>query len=176
MTRFSIKEKIEENVAIWLLGTLLTGFLAGIGVYRAVQDMAGLKIVSAADLQDSNGQLAKLKQELAASEKRAAAAAARAKQAYSAVRGTRVNIIHMESDVEVATELRERLLLLDALVTLTPTERKWFSDRGGKLYHQASGLEAAMQIKALASDIALLTPEDSADSRPGEVSVWLLRR
>ena len=51
MTQFSIKNRVEQNVTVWLLGTLLTGFLSGIGVYRAVQDMAGLGVVAVADLE-----------------------------------------------------------------------------------------------------------------------------
>jgi len=69
MAGFSIKKRIEQNVTVWLLSTLLTGFLAGIGVYRAVQDMAGLKIVSVAEMEDSKRQLAQLEQKVAVAEK-----------------------------------------------------------------------------------------------------------
>ena len=176
MSKFIIKERIEQNVTIWLLGTLLTGFLAGIGVYRAVQDMAGLTIVSAADREDSKRQRAELEQKLAASEKRATAAAAQVKQAYWAVRGTRIDIMYVERDQEVATELKERLATVGALVTLKPTEQKWFSGRVGKLFYEPGSMEAAMQIKALMSDITVATPEENVDFKPGEVAFWLLRK
>lgn len=39
----SIRERVEQNVAVWLLGTLLTGFLGGVGAYSAVQEWAGLE-------------------------------------------------------------------------------------------------------------------------------------
>ena len=53
MGTFNIKEKIERNVTVWLLGTLLTGFLSGIGVYRGIQDMAGLSVESEAELEET---------------------------------------------------------------------------------------------------------------------------
>jgi HEAT repeat protein len=41
----SIKEKIENNAAVFLLGALVTGFLAGIGAYQAILEIAKLKVV-----------------------------------------------------------------------------------------------------------------------------------
>src|SRR5512136_876512 len=118
MAGFNIKEKVERNVTIWLLSTLLTGFLAGIGVYHAVQDMAGLKVMSAVDLANSKRQLDDSQQKLVASEKRAATASAQLKQAYWAIRGTKINIIYVERDLETAGEIKERLAALGAVVTL----------------------------------------------------------
>ena len=39
----TIRQRIEENIAIWLLGTLLTGFLAGVATYKSVQEIGGLE-------------------------------------------------------------------------------------------------------------------------------------
>lgn len=41
----SIKEKIENNVIVWMLGTLLTGFLAGIGTYKGALEIMSLETV-----------------------------------------------------------------------------------------------------------------------------------
>lgn len=40
----TLKERIEQNIAIWLLGTLLTGFLSGIGAYRGILEIAALDV------------------------------------------------------------------------------------------------------------------------------------
>lgn len=42
----NLKAKIENNITIWFLGTLLTGFLAGIATYTAVLKIAQLTVVS----------------------------------------------------------------------------------------------------------------------------------
>lgn len=41
-----LKHKIENNVTIWLLGTLLTGFLAGIGTYEGALKLMKLETIS----------------------------------------------------------------------------------------------------------------------------------
>ena len=40
-----IKEKIENNIVVWMLGTLLTGFLAGIGTYKGALEIMSLETV-----------------------------------------------------------------------------------------------------------------------------------
>lgn len=46
----TLKERVEDNVAIWLLGSLLTGFLSGIAAYKAVGEMAGRESISREEL------------------------------------------------------------------------------------------------------------------------------
>ena len=41
-----LKESIENNLAIWLLGTLATGFAAGLGAYKGVLEIAQLDVVT----------------------------------------------------------------------------------------------------------------------------------
>ncbi len=36
----NIKQLIEQNITIWLLGTLFTGFAAGFGAYRAILEIS----------------------------------------------------------------------------------------------------------------------------------------
>ena len=38
----SIRERVEQNVTIWLLGTLLVGFLAGLATYEGILAIAQL--------------------------------------------------------------------------------------------------------------------------------------
>ena len=44
-----IRERIENNLIIFFLATLLTGFLAGIGTYEAILNIAHLKVISEAE-------------------------------------------------------------------------------------------------------------------------------
>ena len=39
------KDKIENNITLFFLGVLLTGFLAGIGTYKAILEIAKLEVV-----------------------------------------------------------------------------------------------------------------------------------
>ncbi len=48
------KKKIEDNVVLWLLGTLLAGFLAGIGTYKGILEIAQLKVVSVTEYEKLN--------------------------------------------------------------------------------------------------------------------------
>ena len=41
-----IKDRIENNVVVWLLGTLLTGFLAGIGTYEGALNIMELETIN----------------------------------------------------------------------------------------------------------------------------------
>ena len=41
-----LKEKVENNVVVWLLGTLLTGFLAGIATYQGALKIMNLETIS----------------------------------------------------------------------------------------------------------------------------------
>ncbi len=47
----NLREKIENNLVIWLLGALFSGFGAGIATYKAVLDMAQLEVISRAKLE-----------------------------------------------------------------------------------------------------------------------------
>jgi len=53
----TLRERIEDNIAVWLLGTLLAGFLAGIATYRSVQEIGGLQIVTTVHEEELKGKL-----------------------------------------------------------------------------------------------------------------------
>lgn len=42
----NIKEKIENNIVVWMLGILLTGFLAGIATYEGALEIQNLETIS----------------------------------------------------------------------------------------------------------------------------------
>jgi ABC-type transport system substrate-binding protein len=102
----------------------------------------------------------------------ATTASAQLKQAYWAVRGTEISITYVERDMETAGEIKERLAALGVIVTLIPLDRG-DPKRAGKLYYGESGREAAMQIKALVSDIASPNPEDNVALPSDAVALWL---
>lgn len=74
----TLRERVEDNVAVWLLGSLLTGFLSGIATYKAILEMGGLESISkqdygelqrkASNLQEQNtryeGEITELQQKL----------------------------------------------------------------------------------------------------------------
>ena len=41
----TLKERIENNLAIWFLGAIVTGFLAGVGAYQGILSIAQLEVV-----------------------------------------------------------------------------------------------------------------------------------
>ena len=41
-----IKETVENNIVVWMLGTLLTGFLAGISTYEGAQKIMKLTTIT----------------------------------------------------------------------------------------------------------------------------------
>ena len=47
----TIRTLVERNVVIWLLGTLVTGFVAGWGAYETILAVAGRKLVSEEEFQ-----------------------------------------------------------------------------------------------------------------------------
>lgn len=54
----NIRERIENNLVIVFLATLLTGFLAGIGAYEAILNIAHLKVISEAQYAQCQGRSA----------------------------------------------------------------------------------------------------------------------
>lgn len=42
----NIKEQIENNIVVWMLGTLLTGFIAGIGTYKGALEIMDLATIN----------------------------------------------------------------------------------------------------------------------------------
>lgn len=59
----SIKDSIERHPVVWFLGTLLVGFLAGLGAYDRVQDMAGIQPTTQATLDRMDQQRARLEED-----------------------------------------------------------------------------------------------------------------
>ena len=50
-----LKERVENNPVVWLLGALVTGFGAGIGTYEGILRIAHLEVVSAMNSEAQEG-------------------------------------------------------------------------------------------------------------------------
>jgi hypothetical protein len=48
----TVRERVENNLVVWHLGTLLTGFLAGIATYRGILEIAQLAVVPKSKLEN----------------------------------------------------------------------------------------------------------------------------
>jgi len=59
-----IRKSVEENVAVWLLGTLLAGFLAGIGTYKGIIEIAELTTVPKAKASLAEKKESQLRQQI----------------------------------------------------------------------------------------------------------------
>jgi hypothetical protein len=56
----NLREQIENNLTVWLLSTLLAGFLAGIGAYKAIIEIAQLEVVSRQELHELRAEASQL--------------------------------------------------------------------------------------------------------------------
>ena len=175
MGSLSIKERIERNVTVWFLGTLLTGFLAGVGMYSAIQDMAGLRVVPAAELDQAKHRISELEHELGRLQAHEAAMAARVSLAYQPVRSRRVRIVHNPPDLNSAHEIQGRLSELGAFSTL----QEWKNDiphSVRKLYHTEESWEAGLLIKRLISNLTSVSVqrEDGLREESLDIVIWML--
>ena len=154
-----LKESIEQNAAIWFLGALLTGFLSGLGAYKGIQEIAGLKVVPQAVLDESARRNAALKKELAAAKATSDEAVARVKNVFSGLSHARVGLMYIEAEARPMNQIRERLADVGAVVT--PNEvSHWhgYPEYVGRLLHRKGYEESAYQLKALVSDLVVATP------------------
>ncbi len=174
MGTLSIKERIERNVTVWLLGTLLTGFLSGVGVYLTIQDMARLSVVPAAEIEETKHRISELEQKLAGSEAHAAAVAERVILAYQPIRARRVRVVHNPPDLESAHTIQRRLSDLGVYVTVYEWKNE-VPHSVRKLFHREDSLEAALLIKRLLSDLTSVSLEqENGLSEDFDIVLWVL--
>lgn len=64
MIKSTIREKIEQNFTIWFLGTLITGFIAGISVYKGILEIAKLQVISTSNLENKAKRILELETKL----------------------------------------------------------------------------------------------------------------
>ena len=178
MTASRLKESIEQNVLIWFLGVLITGFVSGLGAYRTVQDMAGLKVVSQSSLDDTAKKVATLEKAASLELAKAEAATAQLRQAYASLQGTRVGLMYVESEATLMSSVKQRLTEAGAIVT--PNEvSQWrgYPEFAGRLLYRKGTDEPAFQLKALVSDIVVATPSEYAmESDKFDLALWLQPR
>lgn len=170
-----LRESIEQNVLLWFVGVLVTGFLSGMGAYRTIQDIAELKVVSQATLDETAKKIAELEKATSAEQERSAAAVTQLRQAYASLRGTRVGIMYVETDSTLMNLVKQRLAESGAIVTLNEVSQ-WsgYPEYVGQLLYRKNAAEPAFQLKALVSDLAVATPtEYTFDRNDYDVAIWL---
>jgi len=173
-----LKESIEQNVLMWFLGVLVTGFVSGLGAYRTVQDIAGLKVVSQSSLDDTAKKVAALEKAASLELAKSEATTVQLRQAYASLRGTRVGLMYVESDSTFMSSVKQRLAETGAIVT--PNEvSQWrgYPEFVGRVLYRKGTEESAFQLKALVSDLAVATPSEYAmESDKYDVAIWLQPR
>ncbi|MEK7275037.1 MAG: hypothetical protein AAB296_02310 [Candidatus Desantisbacteria bacterium] len=177
MAKFNIKERIEQNVTVWLLGTLLTGFLSGVGAYRTIQNMAELSVVPATKIGESQRQTAELKRRLEESEARLAETTAQVNIAYQPILAKRVRIVHNPPDIKSAVTIQKRLSDLGVHVTLYEWKNE-VPHFNRMMFHTENSLEAALLIKRLISDVANVSLERNNElvSENLDIVLWVLSK
>ena len=145
-------------------------------MYRAIQDMAGLRVVTAAEQEETKRRVSELEEKLAGSEARAAEIAAQVDLAYQPIRARRIRVVHNPPDLELAHTIQRRLSDLGAYATV----HEWTNETPHsmrKLYHGENSLEAAQLIKRLLSDltrVSLIKREMSLSEDNLDIVIWIL--
>ena len=116
--RNTIQSLVEKNAIIWLFSTLLTGFLAGIGAYKAIQQMADLKPVPVAVVEGWDKRISTCEQDLAGKEELLQSAATHLEFAKKVIRGKEIEIHTATPSAPIATALKKRLTDLGVKVSM----------------------------------------------------------
>jgi hypothetical protein len=176
----TFKERVEENVAIWLLGSLLTGFLSGIAAYRGLQEIMDLVPVSKSGYetlqekaQASSAHENQLQNELATSEanvaqlqrdlSKAANAASASKTKgpdtdsdlvkFQELRGLAVRILYVDVRTSDAVEIKAKLEKLGIQVDFRPSSASSCPScvAGMIEYTHSKDASAAVELKSALS-------------------------
>lgn len=178
----SIKERIEQNLVVWLLTTLLTGFGAGMGAYRTIQEIGGLTPVSKSRYVDLQKKVETLEAELTASNADSTAAVYADGTSGGSVDGSdlaalnniRVHIVHLPSQAAAAARLAGEIEDKGAITSTFATnyDRSYWSINTKK--ESEKGLFAAVQIKSAFPELgALPLRQKTSEDVPYDVVIWL---
>lgn len=129
----TIKELVEKSPVIWLLSTLLAGFLAGVGTYRTVQVMAGLTPVSSSLVSDLRNQIALQEKQTDQKTEQTQDLLTSLDYAKNTIAGKHIDIYAKDLHAEPVRKLTEHLTPLQAVVEVK--DSKWmeytFKDKYG---------------------------------------------
>jgi hypothetical protein len=196
----SIKERIEQNLVVWLLTSLLTGFGAGMGAYRTIQEIGGLTPVPKSRFEDLQKTVETLKTTLSectasGDSLRSAAAVLRdslvmvARPAPSGhgqsaqiksvaklpgLKNVRIHIIHLPSQASVAAQLADQIEARGAITSTKAIrfDRSYWSIIIKK--ESDKGLVAAALLKSNFPGLSVLPIRQKLpEEEPGDLVIWL---
>lgn len=176
MAKQTLKEKIEQNLTLFLLSAIITGFVSGIAAYKTIQDIAGLKPVTKSTSEELK-RLKNLEKELVA--ERAYSESIKEdlsrlsseykniitdkiekqdKQLIEAISYKRIGIYYTTQFAEEAVEIEKRLLALKACVSLHVWKGERHSHSGSRVgkciaYTPEGTVKGAVGIKKVINDL-----------------------
>lgn len=143
----TLKERVEENVVLWLLGSLFTGFLSGIAAFRSIQEIGDLQPIPRSEYNSlkekalqSDSLVTGLQQKLNATEtqisklqEQVASERTTPKQAATSnpprvkrddLTGSQIRLIYRDSSTSRALEIKKKLESYGAHVVLSEPAEK----------------------------------------------------
>ena len=175
----TFKERVEANAVLWLLGCLLTGFVAGISTYRAVQEMAGLEPVSKSDYDDLQTRVKSLQTQVDQSKTsrqphgNPGTTSASSIASYAALHGVSIRIWYPKSSTAPANEIADKLEKLGMDVKLSPHEQKVDQSLDSIYYFKNGYSGAATQVAAILRDYGFQTTRFSNSTETTDLVLWL---
>jgi len=177
----TIRERVEQNIAVWLLGTLLTGFLSGIAAYKAIQEMAGLKTLTAAEHRELESEVVRLREELKQAANRPQPTKnveqqePQALRANSPLQGRRIEIVFLPQRAREAVDIRAKLqkagMRIEEFNELPERADGWTS--GVVYYSDQKDIDAALGISDLLQSYGFIeTKRKDMKTVPFVVCVW----
>lgn len=158
----SIKRKIEENVTVWFLGTLVAAFIAGFGAYRAILEVSIPEVVSQDKLNRLEREVSQLESTLTdmsraydsllllQNQRNSGSKTPRDPQPNTntkSIRGKSIAIGYLISRGEDALKIKDVLAGLGAEATLRAYARPPTQNVGCLYYRDESILKTALAIK-----------------------------
>lgn len=182
----TFKERVEANAIFWLLGCLLTGFLAGISTYRAVQEMAGLEPVSKADyndLQTRANQAETLAKSLQAQlgqpksdaipHPTASIPGETGPATHPQLQGVSIRIWYPKASATKAAEIADKLEKLGMAVKLSPREQKVDQSLDSVYYFKSGYSGPATQVAAVLRDYGFQSTRFDNSTESTDLVLWL---
>jgi len=182
----TFKERVEANAVLWLLGCLLTGFLAGISTYRAVQEMAGLEPVSKADYDDlqtranqAETQVKLLQAQLdqpksdARPHPTASISPGTGTATHPQLRGVSIRIWYPKASAAQAAEIADKLERLGMAVKLSPHEQKVDQSLNSVYYFKNGYSGPAAQVAAVLRDYGFQSTRFDSSTESTDLVLWL---
>ena len=181
----SIRDRIEQNLVVWLLTTLLTGFGAGMGAYRTIQEIGGLAPVSKSRYEDLQKKVETLEVALAESKARVdslksagpvatAAPRSESQSDISGLKNVRVHIVHLPSQADIAARLAGEIETTGAIVSTFATnyDRSYWSINTKK--DSEKGLVAAALLKSHFPGLGILpVRRNLSKEESNDLVIWL---